>query len=488
MLRLLLAATWLLVAWGALAFGAVYPWAWQPLVAGCAIVGVASWVAAGRHRARTEIRGLMTALALVALGAALQLVPLPRDTRLALSPASEAMLLDLHLDLGAPRAALDEDATAGATPAPAFPLSINPRATRRGIVLLAGLALLLAGLTRLLAITGARRLCSWIVAFGTALALLGILQRAILGDHAYGGMRIYGFWKPVNLLTTPFGPFVNKNHFAGWMLMALPLAIGLALGWIARSGRRSTRGMRNAVLWLSSAAGGTVQLLLIAVALMTASLVMTLSRSGIAGLVIAILLAAFAVGRRFDDRRVRWGVLGSMALLLLLIAVVAGSDVADRFVSGAGSVDLRRRIWRDSISVFRDFPLVGTGLNTFGTAMTRYQSTQFDALFQEAHNDYLQVLAEGGLLIAVPAAAALLLLAAGIHRRFRRGNDDEMSYWLRVGATTGLVAIGLQSLVEFSLQMPGNAVFCVTLMAVALHIAPRTSSRSSSEPRPEPHS
>ena len=52
-----------------------------------------------------------------------------------------------------------------------------------------------------------------------------------------------------------------------------------------------------------------------------------------------------------------------------------------------------------------------------------------------------------------------------------------MAYWRRVGATTGLVAIGLQSLVEFSLQMPGNAVFCVVLMAIALHESPSAKSR-----------
>ncbi len=178
--RLLLVATWLLVAWGALAFGAVYPWAWRPLIAGCAVVGIASWMVARRNGAQSDIRGVMVSLACVALGATLQLVPLSRETRLAISPASEAILLDLHLDLGLPGATADD----GSTPAPVdFPLSIEPEATRRGLVLLVGLALLLAGLTRLLAITGARRLCTWLVAFGAALALFAIIQFAILGDR-----------------------------------------------------------------------------------------------------------------------------------------------------------------------------------------------------------------------------------------------------------------------------------------------------------------
>jgi O-antigen ligase len=115
--------------------------------------------------------------------------------------------------------------------------------------------------------------------------------------------------------------------------------------------------------------------------------------------------------------------------------------------------------------------------------MLRYQTTLRDTPFQEAHNDYLQVVVEGGLLIAAPAALALWLLVHAIRRRFTMHQDDGMSYWLRAGAVTGLVAIGLQSLVEFSLQMPGNAVFCVVLMAIAMHKSP---ARSSSQRRGAP--
>jgi O-antigen ligase len=428
---------------------------------------------------------VMASLACVALGALLQLVPLSRETRLAISPATEAVLLDLHLDLGAPRAGAED----GSTPAPIhFPLSIEPDATRRGLVILLGLALLLAGLTRLLAITGARRLCTWLVAFGAALALFAILQFAVLGDDVYDGMRISGFWKPRYVLTTPFGPFVNKNHFAGWMLMGLPLAIGLGLGWTARASRRPASGWRSAVLWLSSPDGGAVQLALIAIALMSVSLVMTLSRSGIAGFVIAIALSALVVSRRFEAGRLRWAVLGSLVLLLVAMSAAAGSDVANRFVTGAGSVELRKQVWIDSLAAIRDFSLVGTGLNTFGTAMVRYQTARFEGFFSEAHNDYLQLATEGGLLLAVPALAGLVLLVVAIRRRFDHQRDDVMTYWLRVGASSGLVAIALQSLVEFSLQMPGNAVFCVVLMAVALHIPPRKSSRPSSEPGSRPRS
>ncbi len=114
-------------------------------------------------------------------------------------------------------------------------LSLDPRQTMVGLGLLAAFTLLLAGLTTALSRAGSRRLTASIVAFGVVLALIGIIQKAVLGDHAWGGMKIYGFWQPYYLLSTPFGPYVNKNHFAGWMLMGLPLGLGLALG-IAEQG------------------------------------------------------------------------------------------------------------------------------------------------------------------------------------------------------------------------------------------------------------
>jgi len=141
------------------------------------------------------------------------------------------------------------------------------------------------------------------------------------------------------------------------------------------------------------------------------------------------------------------------------------------------AVELRKNIWSDSAAVIRDFPLTGTGLNTFSTAMVIYQTTQHDQQFQEAHNDYLQLLVEGGLLVAIPAAVALFLIARAIYRRFGAREDDTLTYWIRVGAATGLLAIAAQASVEFSLQMPGNAAMAVVLLAIALHRPPQRRSR-----------
>lgn len=482
MLRMLLAAALLLVMWGALAFGAVYPWAWRPLVTGAAVVGLAALLTGRRYGARAHDRAFLLALAAVALGALVQLLPLPRDVRVAISPATERVLLeqDLEYAVTVRTSGLSPD---GITPlvetaVPARPLSLDPTATARGLLLLSGFALLCAGMTRLFNLTGVRRPAQWIAVFGLVLGLIGIIQKATLGDHAFGGMRIYGFWRPNSLLTTPFGPFVNKNHFAGWMLMALPLAVGLGLGLAERAMHRYGRGWRDVLRWLSSPDGGRLQLVALAVFVMGLSLLMTASRSGAGGFLFSMGLAGLVVSRRFRQRRARTLAVAGLVGTLLVVFLWADVNLAARFSGHDESILLRQRIWSDSLRVVRDFPLTGTGLNTFGTAMLSYQTGSRALHFQEAHNELVQIAVEGGLLLGIPALAALVLLIRGIRRRFAAAQDDSLTYWVRVGATVGLLAIGLQSLVEFSLQMPGNAAFFAVLLAIALHEPPDRAARS----------
>jgi O-antigen ligase len=116
-----------------------------------------------------------------------------------------------------------------------------------------------------------------------------------------------------------------------------------------------------------------------------------------------------------------------------------------------------------------DFPIAGTGLNTYGIAALEYQEVKQPLLFIEAHNDYLQVAAEGGLLLGVPALILLTVLVTEVRRRFAAGQDDTRVYWLRVGAVIGLCVIAFQSFFDFTLQMPGAAVLFVVLAGLAAH-------------------
>jgi O-antigen ligase len=159
---------------------------------------------------------------------------------------------------------------------------------------------------------------------------------------------------------------------------------------------------------------------------------------------------------------------------VLFVVGWAGVDaVSARFGSAdPTTVNERLPIWRDTWNVIADFWLTGSGLNTYGVATLFYQTSAPGFHLREAHNDYLQLAAEGGLLLGVPIVCAIAMLARDIRRRF--ADSTGSSYWIRLGAVTGLIAIGVQSTVEFSLQMPGNAALCAVLAGIALHRDPRS--------------
>ncbi len=444
------------------AFGAVYPWAYGPLAAGSALVGLLG-LFTGSRPVWASNRLLLVALAGIAAVAVVQLVPLPLDRLTRVSPGTVAWLARYDLryqvitDPFGDTAAVIRHAT-----------SIAPAKTILFIQLFVAAALLLAGLLRSLSRTAAMRLTKGIVFVGFALAILGIGQKAVLGDHAFGGMRIYGFWQPEFLLTTPFGPFVNKNHFGGWMLMGIPLALSLAMATVREDdGRR--RDLRQTLLWLSEPEGGRMLFYLVMALVMGLALMMTGSRSSVAALTLMVGGLAVVRGRQHSGR-------ATVVLVIVALAALAaglqwaGNDARlDRFTTDSQSLGMRLAIWRMSAGIVAAFPVLGTGMNTFGAASIVYQ-TSGGQHYNEAHNDYVQLLVEGGVVTFLLLVVAIVGVTRSVLARLAANDDGAEARWLRVGASAGLVAIGLQSLVEFSLQMPGNAVLFVVLLALALYV------------------
>ena len=160
------------------------------------------------------------------------------------------------------------------------------------------------------------------------------------------------------------------------------------------------------------------------------------------------------------------------ALLVLAIGWVGAGAIASRFSSGnPRNVNGRTLVWKDAIEVVRTYPIAGTGLNTYSVAMIFYQRFNRPTRYSQAHNDYLQLAAEGGLLLTLPAAIGIVVFVRAVRRRFAQ-ETSASTYWIRRGAVVGLLAIALQEIVEFSLQMPGNAFLFAVLCAIALHRTP----------------
>ena len=410
-LRVLSMAIVATLVWGALAFGAPYPWAFTPLAIAASIVGVI-----GMLRGPMPVPRLtLMALAVVGSAATLQMVPVPPDVAMVVSPARERLLLEYDVTYAWNRESQ-----------PARPLSISPSRTGLAVALFASFTLLLAGTTRIATRENVRTIAHGVTALGVLLALVALAQRAMFAE------RVYGFWRP-EMSDTFFGPFVNKNHFAGWMLMAIPLGIGLLGAHLDRALRGERRSIRERVLWLSSPQANQLVLVGCALLAMVLSLVMTLSRSGIAALAAAFVLSMTFASRHASRSRRIIGV-GYVAAVAAIVVGWVGADAILQHFANADTASFNGRIpiWNDTWRIVRDFWMTGTGLNTYGVATLFYQTTLPGLHLAEAHNDYLQLAAEGGVLLGVPVLLAVVLFTCEVHGRMSA--TEGSTYWLRLGA------------------------------------------------------
>jgi O-antigen ligase len=437
------------LAWGTFAFGAVYAWAYVPLALLCAVAGLSGLANRRGLRVQHHCAPLVVSMVLVGLVILAQLVPVPTPILASLSPRRMELLRQLDVGVAAGLVGT-------------HPLSLKPDATVRAILLYAAFALLLLGLARSASRKGALHLASAVAWLGLAVAVIGIIQKPL-----YHG-AIYGFWQPLTSGSV-FGPFVNRNHFAGWMVMAIPLTFGYVCALISRERGRVGPTAREWAVWFASGRAMSAVRAACALAVMALSLALTLSRSGVLSLGIALTLCGCLAMQRRNGMAGRHVVLGCLALSALMIPAWAGADALVARFAIADTVTLSGRlpIWAGATSILDDFWVLGSGLNTYGVATLFYPAPIPGYHVAEAHNDYLQLAIEGGVLLAVPILATIAAFIVQVRRRFAA--TDGSTYWIRLGALGGIVAVAVQSVVEFSLQVPGNAALFSVLCALALH-------------------
>ena len=422
------------VAWSYFAFGAVYAWAAPPLL----LLSVTSLLLA---RAWPRPRRPADAAALAALAiVALQLVPLPPPLRDALSPDARAFQAQVQL---------------AATGSAWAPLSLDPALTRVSLMLAASaLALFLA--VREIAEAHGRALARWTAWMALVACCLGMGRAMLFPDG-----RIYGFWTPIERGAAPFGAIINRNHFAAWAVAAIGIIAGALAAHVTRRAERATTGRRTVAV-LSDA---RTLWLLFAPVLLTASIVLTASRAGFAG-----LLAAAGAALALTRTRARARTLTLFAVLgaACLIAALSWAR-PDRLISrvgGEGSAPgARAAIWRETAAIAARYPVAGVGLGAFPAAMAVYQRGPRTVFFNHAHDQYLELAAEGGVALSL----ALLLFAWAVARDTARGlaTDQGSYFWLRAGAGAALVGMAVLSIWESPFRTPATLMISAVAAALA---------------------
>jgi O-antigen ligase len=301
------------------------------------------------------------------------------------------------------------------------------------------LLLLLASLILLfLAVQAFRTLEDWrgFVWFGMSLGFL-VSVFAILQHLTFNG-KLYWFREMQHYRGIPFGPYVNRNHFAGFAELVLPLAlVPLVLGRVRRE--------RRVVVGLFAI-------------LPVAALFLSASRGGIISFAVQLcVLVLFMIRRR------AWGkqlFAGAIVLLLasLLVTWLGVGKILQRFsslqtleVTSGKRASMRKDTWH----IFLDHPVAGTGLGTLQIVFPPYETLYDGKIVNHSHNDYLEALAETGLLGGLCCAWFLAVLVIQSLKRLRQLNHS-FAGALQLSGLVACTGLLVHALVDFNSHIPSN--------------------------------
>jgi O-antigen ligase len=309
-----------------------------------------------------------------------------------------------------------------------------------------------------------RALIYVVIGVSVASAVFGILRKAVLHDA--------GFLLPaLNGNSRSFAQFVNRNHFGFLMEMALGLTLGLIIGEV---GRR-----RKLLVFLAIAL------------LLWVALVFSNSRGGI----LASLCQLLFLGVMLDPVRylagragTKWtrfqNLIGGVALRVVLVVCligvfaygvgwVGGESVVNNFelagtafsqqMTANRANTSRKQIWSTTWQAIKSHPIAGTGFGGYWIAIRKYHDASGEFTPQQAHNDYLELLASGGFF----GGALVIWFVVVFVSRARRSLNSQDAYCqpAALGALTGIVGVLIHSFVDFGLHITVNAlVFCALIV------------------------
>jgi O-antigen ligase len=293
------------------------------------------------------------------------------------------------------------------------------------------------------------RIYMWFVMImGFFVSILGILQHLTFNGKLY-------WFRTMRFGGLPFGPYVNRNHFAGFAELVIPVAlVPLVLGKVRRE---------------------RVFFVAILAAVPIIALLLSASRGGIVSFAVQmVILFLLLFIRRIRGKYV---IAGGLVVLtaVLVVSWIGVRQMLDRF-SGMQNLEVstgkRAAMQRDTFRIFRDHPIVGTGLGTIEMVYPPYDSTYDGRVVNHSHNDYLEALAETGILGGL---CCLWFLGIFLVNALR-GISDLGSSFGSVLNLSGLVAccgILVHSLVDFNLHIPANALlFFVSAQMAAVRLQP----------------
>jgi O-antigen ligase len=437
--RYLFAAYLALLVLAPIPLGSNRPWAWALLELWVFILAI-GWLFGymrGKHHGNAVFNKSWPALACGAVWLGyvwLQLVPLPLEVLSRLSP----------------EAARWHEFAAGPAGLDAAPLTLDRHGTLQG-ALKSTAYLAFFGLSLLLLNRRER-----VTAAAFTLVVSGFAQAMFGGLSALAG----------SLGESAHGSFVNRNHYAAYLVMCLSVGIGVLIanltGAVSRTWKQFFRNLIALIL-------SPRMLLRLSLVVMVTALVLTRSRMGNSSFFVS-LLAASAIGLALSKRATRSMVILIASLIVIDIFIVGTyfgvERVLERVEQTRMETEDRDEIANYALNLWRDYPVFGAGLGSFHAVIPRYWGEIPGEPYTHAHNDYLQFAGEVGV-IGVTLLGAMLLMSLLAALRAQQVRTDPLMRGISFGSMMGIIALMIHSAVDFSLQIPAIALTFMLILALA---------------------
>ncbi|HKQ87515.1 MAG TPA: O-antigen ligase family protein [Candidatus Acidoferrales bacterium] len=302
----------------------------------------------------------------------------------------------------------------------------------------------------------------FLILLSFAASLLGIIQYFTSNDRIYWVQQITAGVKP-------FGPFVNRNHFAGFVELTLPTGLALLM----------LRGIRRE----------QVPLMILLTLVPISAVVLASSRAGIICVGLEVCgLAAFRLGRKRAERVRVAPVVVAVAAGVILIGWIGVGHAVERFLPSYNtSMSMGKRVsmTRGALRIFLAHPVSGAGLGTTIAVYPPYETMYDGKVVDHVHDDYAEALAETGLLGGACGVFFLILLFWGVARRLTT-EQGHFSHALHAGAIAAAGGLLLHSFVDFNLHILSNALLFLlqTFVATAPAFPANKTFRSRIDARP----
>ena len=444
-------------------FGSADPWAYL-IVCVLVSVGVGAWLLSVVCDPRARVRAPLVTLSLCAMLAFvfLQMTPLPLAAVREVSPAS-VEVKQSEVELLEEAGAEEFVPAVGGEGVRSAAISVSS-GTRRSFYLFAAYAgVLLVAANTFTKWSQLRKAAVAIVISSFAIAVLGMI-------HKFSGNReIFWFHAP-RFGGEIFGPFTNPNHYAAYMNLALGAALGLLLSGTATSSFRDLKMMGEKLAWLSSGNAGKLTLVGFAAVVMTASICMSLSRGGITSLAAGLgVVGAYVAVRGERGHGVR--AVAAVGLVSVAVVIWLGWEPVVKELGSLSEIsvagDHRTETALATLRMFGTAPLFGYGFGSFQHVFPAFQGPNIQiGRWLHAHNEYVQLGAEGGVVGVALAALLVIAFVRTVQKGFRR--TIRVSRLFVGGAAVGIAAIAVHSLVDYSLHKPANAFLLAMLCGMCI--------------------